>query len=374
MMKEDKDKEVVAPQESVEATQETNTDVNPYAGWISSMGDTFAQQKAEKDAAEARYKEAIDKLHNARANNRSAMYALLEEQKPTYDYDREKRERNKATIKALGDVLSAVTAGAHAYGKNGAGVVPTLAENSPLTEIEKINTMQEQYRKQNEAWKALDINWRAQEEEAKVKAAEAMATAAGKDLETAIKDVDDARDTITKGLLDIGNAEYKNANANARWAASEEGRERRHREKLASGDRSKVNKKKDALSVNEKGALMRMYSDYGIKSVSTTKSPMEDIAGNLTDQTKETTTEKMRYMQEFSAQDWENFAAANNAVITLMRNAKKNEGLSEDEVADLMLGVNNVKWNEITKLYNNPANKYTLATVIDYVFSDSDGK
>ena len=234
MMTKDKEKEDVVPQDNVEATQEEAPEAyNPYAGWMQSVGDIYKAKQEKVAQEQARYDALLQKMRDAKENKQSVVKALMQEQKPVYDYDAEKREKNKAAIKALGDVFSAITAGAHAYGKNGAGVVPTLAENSPLKEIEKINAMQEQYRKQNEAWKALDINWRAQEEEAKVKAAEAMATAAGKDLETAIKDADAARDAISKGLLDIGNAEYKNANANARWAASEEGRERRHKETLA---------------------------------------------------------------------------------------------------------------------------------------------
>lgn len=232
-MTKDKEKEDVVPQNNVEATQDANTEANPYAGWMQSAGDIYRAKQEKVAQEQARYDALLQKMRDAQENKQSVIKALMQEQKPVYDYDAEKKEKNKATIKALGDVFSAITAGAHAYGKNGAGVVPTLAENSPLKEIEKINAMQEQYSKQNEAWKALDINWRAQEEDAKVKAAEAMATAAGKDLETAIKDADAARDTITKGLLDIGTAEYKNANANARWAASEQGRERRHQETLA---------------------------------------------------------------------------------------------------------------------------------------------
>ena len=281
-MVKDKEKEDVVPQDNVEATQEGASEAhNPYAGWMQSVGDTYKAKQEKVAQEQARYDALLQKMRDAKENKQSVVKALMQEQKPVYDYDAEKREKNKATIKALGDVFSAITAGAHAYGKNGAGVVPTLAENSPLKEIEKINTMQEQYRKQNEAWKALDANWRAQEEEAKVKAAEAMATAAGKDLEAAIKDADDARDAITKGLLDIGNAEYKNATANARWAASEKARERRHQETLAArktdSDSDKDSNGKDKAKGDDYDKVLADFEslfgvqNYDLTSISTQK-------------------------------------------------------------------------------------------------------
>lgn len=311
-MTKDKDKEVVASQESVEATQETNTEVNPYAGWISSMGDTFAQQKAEKDAAEARYKEAIDKLHNARANNRSAMYALLEEQKPTYDYDREKRERNKATIKALGDVLSAVTAGAHAYGKNGAGVVPTLASNSPYKEIEKMNTMQEEYRKRNEAWKALDVKMRADEENAKLAAAEALATASGKDLEDAIADIDATREAVNKGMLEIGKAERKEQGANARAAMREAEANKRAVYNAQINAESK-GEAKEAEEMSDDEILSIVDEVYGKQSydkVSESTRPGIDIAGNPTEATITTTNTQKRGRFDLSKEEKASIAAS----------------------------------------------------------------
>lgn len=291
-MTKDKEKEEVVPQQNVEATQDTNTDVNPYAGWISSMGDTYAQQMAEKDAAEARYKEAIDKMHNARANNRSAMYALLEEQKPTYDYDREKRERNKATIKALGDVLSAVTAGANAYGKNGAGVVPTLASNSPYKEIEKINAMQEEYRKRNEAWKALDIKMRADEENAKLAAAEALATASGKSLEDAIADVNATREAVNKGMLEIGKTERKEQGANARAVMREEATNARA---MYNAQNKAEDRVEEEVSDDEILRIVdELYGPQNYDLVSVTESPVYDMVGNPTGETKKTTTTKKR--------------------------------------------------------------------------------
>lgn len=305
-MTKDKEKEDVVPQDNVEATQDTNTEANPYAGWMQSAGDIYRVKQEKVAQEQARYDALLQKMRDAQENKQSVIKALMQEQKPVYDYDAEKREKNKATIKALGDVFSAITAGAHAYGKNGAGVVPTLAENSPLKEIEKINTMQEQYRKQNEAWKALDINWRAQEEDAKVKAAEAMATAAGKDLETAIKDADAARDTITKGLLDIGTAEYKNANANARWAASEQGRERRHQETLAARKTDSDSDKAKEDDYDYDKVLADFEILFGVQNYDLTSTSTETIGSRERPTTKVT----KRNYHNLSKDEKESYAKA----------------------------------------------------------------
>ena len=270
-------------------------------------------------------------------------------------------------------MLSAVTAGVHAYGENGAGVVPTLAENSPLKEIEKINTMQEEYRKRNEAWKALDVKMRGEEADAEAEAAAKLAEAKGKDLDEARKAAEKTSEAIDKGLFDMAAAEQKAAYDYAKWVTQEEGRERRHRERIASGNGSKGSKK-DNLSDKEKGALMRMYSGSGIGSKRSTESPILSITGKPTGDTKKTTTWTTKYLPQFSDQDWGNFAAQENQVISLMRNAKKNEGLSEEDVADVMLGINEIYWDKIAKLYNDPANKYTLKTVIEFVVSEIDGE
>lgn len=378
MMTKDKEKEVVAPQESVEATQETNTEVNPYAGWISSMGDTYAQQKAEKDAAEAKYKEAIDKLHTARANNRSAMYALLEEQKPTYDYDREKRERNKATIKALGDVLSAVTAGAHAYGKNGAGVVPTLASNSPYKEIEKINKMQEEYRKRNEAWKALDIKMRTDEEKAKLAAAEALKTKSEKDLEDAIADVNATREAVNKGMLEIGKAERKEQGANARAVMRETEANKRalyNAQIKAEGKAgTKGNESTTNLTPEEMNALMVLFDGYTIDSKSETETPIiNPFTGEDTGKTKTTKNKRSKEFGEFTESDWENFAVKNHGMVNLLRKAKEGENLSGSQVVTAFSGLNDEYWDAVINLYTDPDNKFSLDTVIDYVKSTING-
>lgn len=107
-------------------------------------------------------------MERAKARQGSFLHSLLEEQRPVRKEDEEKRLRNRALVKGFGDLVSAITAGVNAYGKKGAGVVPTLASNSPLKDIEKLNAMQDEYMQRKEAWEALNLRMRMDEENAKV--------------------------------------------------------------------------------------------------------------------------------------------------------------------------------------------------------------
>lgn len=91
-------------------------------------------------------------------NGLSLRENLVNEQKPQRKEDAEKMARRSAIIKGVGDLLSALTVGIHGYGKNGAGVVPTLSSNSPLKDIDKLNELQAEYLKRKEAWDELVRN------------------------------------------------------------------------------------------------------------------------------------------------------------------------------------------------------------------------
>ena len=75
-MTKDKEKEEVAPQQSVEATQDTNTEANPYAGWMSSVGDRYVRQLNNVAAEQADYEALLQNMREARDNNRSVRQAL----------------------------------------------------------------------------------------------------------------------------------------------------------------------------------------------------------------------------------------------------------------------------------------------------------
>lgn len=172
--------EAQGQEETTEGT-ESSAPANVYDVLANMWGGELTRRQAEIEKAaeqmtaiDAERKAAEEAMTKARANESSFLKALLEEQKPVRKEDEEKKLRNRAIIKGLGDLVGAIAAGAHAYGKRGMGYVPTLASSSPLKDIEKLNALQEEYLKRKEAWKALDLKIRMGEidgENANAKAA-----------------------------------------------------------------------------------------------------------------------------------------------------------------------------------------------------------
>ena len=120
-------------------------------------------------------------LDNAITKEMTLREALSNESKPVRKENDEAMARRAALIKSGGDLLSALTVGINAYGKNGAGAVPTLAENSPLKDLDKLNQLQEEYAKRKEAWETLDRKVRMQKQTAETtKAKEAYEAALAK--------------------------------------------------------------------------------------------------------------------------------------------------------------------------------------------------
>lgn len=352
---------------------------NPFGQYLQSLGEQYEAQQAKVAEAKARETDLIDKAHKAREEGRSVLQALWEEQKPVYDENKEKRLRNKAMIQSLGDILSATTAGALAYGKKGAGVVPTLASNSPYKSIEEMNRLQQAYQLNNEKWKALDYKMREAEAENKIQAAEALATKAGDDVESAIKAAESTKADYLKAVKDIEEAVFKEQNANARAVMREEAANNRAvynaqmRDKAQGGakdDESKIN-----LTPEEKSALMTLFDGYTIDSESTTETPIIDTwTGKMTGETKTSTTKRSKGFGEYSASDWENFAAKNHGMVNLLRKAKEGEKLSGSLAAEKLLGLDMKYWDGVINIYTHPDNKYSLDTVIAYVKSTINGK
>lgn len=226
--------------EATEATQEQDkpsASANVYDVLANVWGGTLSRRNAEIEKAaekmtaiEAERKAAEEAMTKARANESSFLKALLEEQKPVRKEDEEKKLRNRAVIKGLGDLVGAIATGVHAYGKRGAGVVPTLASSSPLKDIEKLNALQEEYLKRKEAWKALDLKIRMGEIDAEnANAKEAYQTALER-----MKAAQTAYDNAVKGYEDT-HADY---NAEVAKVAAEERRQDRQdaRERYVQGN------------------------------------------------------------------------------------------------------------------------------------------
>ncbi len=219
---------------TTEAEEQTEVkEVAPasYMDTISSLwGMPIASRRADVATAgqtlSARAQEAEEArklLAKAKENRRSVLNTLLEEQKPVRKEDEEKLLRNRALVKGLGDVVSAIASGAHAYGKRGAGVVPTLASNSPLKDIEKLNALQDEYLKRKEAWKTLDMKIRLGNVDAENAEAQAAYANAVDRMKDAQKRYDDARkdfNTLTddyhKDMADVVAEERKQDRMDAR--------------------------------------------------------------------------------------------------------------------------------------------------------------
>lgn len=154
--KQKKDEQVVA-----ETTTTPTTGIGVaqqiYQAQFDSLGDQYAAEQAAVSAQQATYNAQRRKVEEARKNGTSVANALFEEQKPKYDENKEKRLRNRAIVQSLGDMLSAVAMGAHAYGKKGAGYVPKTTSSGHLDSLAEINRMREEYRKKGEEWKALSL-------------------------------------------------------------------------------------------------------------------------------------------------------------------------------------------------------------------------
>lgn len=257
------------PTEETTTTEEATTNPTLY-DYAARVWGVPVQRKAQEVANARVEKEALDevaaetkrRLEEAKKNHSSFLSALLEEQKPKYDEDAEKKLRRRAIIKGFGDLVGAVASGAHAFGKRGMGVVPTLSTTSPLKDIEKISEMQSEYKKRMLNWRALDVEMRKAAEDAKLagmtkEAAEAEKAAylAKSKHDDAVKGYEEAQDKLNEKIFDIARDEQKEARADAR-------EDRRDRRSSAS-DIVKSKDIKRAVSILE--AAQTLYDDFATK-------------------------------------------------------------------------------------------------------------
>ena len=199
-------------QEDPNVQGEETVDATP--SWMERLGMriTAAQEDLKKN--EQKYADAQKKanaqreaVNEALANGTSVTSAILQEHKPKFDENKEKRLQQRAVAQSLGDMLSAVEMGAHAYGKKGAGYVPTLPEGSHLKSLEEINRMREEYRKADEAWKDLELQARMKQVDKDIESAKQMLKAYEKDEVDAAKAVTDAAKAVAtaeKDFIDAG--------------------------------------------------------------------------------------------------------------------------------------------------------------------------
>ena len=252
------------PTEETTTTEEATTNPTLY-DYAARVWGVPVQRKAQEVANARVEKEALDevaaetkrRLEEAKKNHSSFLSALLEEQKPKYDEDAEKKLRRRAIIKGFGDLVGAVASGAHAFGKRGMGVVPTLSTTSPLKDIEKISEMQNEYKKRMLDWRALDVRMRKAAEDAKLagmtkEAAEAEKAAqlAKSKHDEAVKGYEEAQDALNKKMFAIAQDEQKEEREDARAA----------RIKTATSGKDQAKDIKRAASILE--AAQALYDDF----------------------------------------------------------------------------------------------------------------
>lgn len=177
---------------------------------LMSLAQELEVSKAREEEAKKETQQALENVRAARENKTSIFNSLVEKRKPKYDENKEKRMRNAATIQALGDVLAQATKGFVAYGKNGAGVVPTSVNSSAMEGVEKINEMQQKYLQERKAWEDLVIKWEQQKTEDDVAAAESLYALADNSYEKALserKSIEEKILATEKGIQDIYTSE-----------------------------------------------------------------------------------------------------------------------------------------------------------------------
>lgn len=173
-----------APKDSTasatKVSEETPTGIDKaeqlYKGLGDSLGKQYEAELSAIQAQEAAVQEQKKKTDTAIKNGTSLTLAMLEDRKPKYDEAKAKRLRNRAIVQSLGDMLSAVAMGAHAYGKKGAGYVPKMAESGHMQSLAEVDKMRDEYLKRGEEWKNLELNWKKAQADAKIAAEEKLLT------------------------------------------------------------------------------------------------------------------------------------------------------------------------------------------------------
>ena len=284
---EKKIEEQTTPTTGIEAAKEI------YQGQYDSLGDQYAREQAEVEAQRAKYDAQAQKVSKAQEEGRSVVGALLEQQKPVYDENKDKRLRNRAIVQSLGDMLSAVAMGAHAYGKKGAGYVPKPTDGGHLTSLSEVDKMREEYLKRGEEWKNLELNWKKAQADAKIAAEEKLLTKEETKLTSAMSKAESTR----KAQADLLNAwnktvadhymDYDKETRKAAQTAAEKAQDYAY--DVALEEQKERNKRNNGLTDDEMAELqyIRDYvgddSIYGTKTVETMvkkQAKTKDMYGN----------------------------------------------------------------------------------------------
>jgi hypothetical protein len=164
-----------------------------YKGLGDSIGKQYEADQKVIEEREKAVEEQKAKRDTAIQNGTSLVLNMLKDTKPEYDETKAKRLRNRAIVQSLGDMLSAVAMGAHAYGKKGAGYVPKMAESGHMQSLAEVDKMRDEYLKRGEEWKNLELNWKKAQADAKIAAEEKLLTKEEEKLATATSKAESTR-------------------------------------------------------------------------------------------------------------------------------------------------------------------------------------
>lgn len=206
--------------DTTEATEEA-TEEEVYAPIMNYVmqRNARAQQLAEQAALEEEQAREFERaFHESGIAGREKMLDMLKDREPQRDVDQEKRLRTLSKVQAWGDMLNALTAGIVANtGKYGKGYVPYIPKNSALGSIDKLNKMQDEYRKRKLEWDNNMLNFELGNEQAKMEAAKALATNAANKAAATRKAAAEAEDDAVSSYEDM-----------VKFIMREQGLDRRH--------------------------------------------------------------------------------------------------------------------------------------------------
>lgn len=209
-----KRKEEEQPQEAQGQQTLPSAFETSMAEMVRKQEEYLAQQRAKRDKLQQEIMAARDAEGSFVAN-------WFRQNEPKYDAEAEKRAKQAARIKAIGEALGLVASGFAAFGKNGMGYVPKF-ESSALKDIEKINETREKYLAQREAWKEFDYKQRLASLQARTKAAEALKEAKDDDIDAGEKTLARYKEMMQKHQSDKEIATIKGEQAKEKQAQGHE--------------------------------------------------------------------------------------------------------------------------------------------------------
>lgn len=246
-------------EEATETATEEATEEGAYSQLMNYVvqRNAKAQQLAEQAALEEEQAREFERaFHESGIAGREKMLDMLKDREPQRDVDQEKRLRTLSKVQAWGDMLNALTAGIVANtGKYGKGYVPYIPKNSALGSIDKLNEMQDEYRKRKLEWDNNMLNFELGNEQAKMEAAKALATNAANKAAATRKAATEAEDDAVSSYEDM-----------VKFIMREQGLDRRHAEDIMARYQTTAMRNasdaKNAKKEEDKGLAIRLLDHF----------------------------------------------------------------------------------------------------------------